>query len=193
VNCRNVVTDATHGLKVNSKTVVTDLVLHWKCTAKLLTCEQFKSGLKLNWSSKLGQLVNCRIAQLLDCKLQDWSSHCANYEWQGHWRRLRLARWRLYWAMQKRLSTILGLCTAKAECATVCDCNTTVPKPNLLKQLPHRKWLTHCAMQVGLQAVTYWAMQHNCPNTYWATAAPHDWARLWDCALQRLILAVTWS
>ena len=65
----------------------------------------------------------------------------------------------------KRMSTILGLCTAKADFGrylklSVQLCVTaTQLSQNLLKQLPHRKWLSHCAVQVGLQAVLSHATQ----------------------------------
>ena len=78
--------------------------------------------------------------------------------------------------MQERLSTILGLCTAKADVGrylklSVQLCVTaTQLSQNLLKQLPHRKWLSHCAMQVGLQAVLSHATQLSQHNSNCRTA-----------------------
>ena len=131
----------------------TEANLYWSC--ELSNCTTF--GLQAARVTRPLTSTASDKATDVDC---DWLAGHRNIDWEG-----------------------FGTVHCKGW---VCNCVCVLqhsPKTllNLLKQLPHRKWLTH------------WALQHNCANTYWATAAPHHWARFWDCALQRLQAVTYWA
>ncbi len=97
--------------------------------------------------------------------------------------------------------TMLGLCTAKADFGrylklSVQPCVTATQlsqNRDLLKQLPHRNSAEQAGGCRTVPTTSDKATDVDCDWLAGGCTEPfkNDWARFWDCALQRLILAVT--